>query len=271
MGSPGSKVLVFGDVHGELGWLARLIRRAASLNIETLLSVGDLGIGPWPGSGGGSTFEQKLDRICRANGVTLFVCAGNHDNWGTIDKLTPRADGWLELRERVLVAPRGHRWDWAGVRFGALPGAFSVDHSYRTDGRDWWPQEDVHPEDVTALGSEPLDVLVSHEVPAGIGGLFQPHKLDADTEARAQVSRDLLAQAVQQTRPAMVLCGHWHQRLTAHIPLPEGAHPQRRTTRVEVLDLGAEYMPGGPTDRNYVVLDLPALKLTEQRDIEARP
>src|SRR5665647_3250961 len=279
-------IMVAGDWHGELGWAKGVLERAGALGVTRLLHVGDLGIGPWPGDRG-APFEHKLNRICARNGVTLYLCPGNHDNQSTLARLEPRADGWLELREHVLVAPGGLRWTWAGVEFGAIGGAYSVDHAYRTEGRDWWPGlEEVRPEHLERLGSEPLDVLVTHDVPAGVD-LFRAFEVGPAPAARAQVSRDLLAAAVQCTGPELVLSGHWHERATAYLPLMDGTAPGRRTvaerhrgvergeprwvTRIEVLDLGAEYVgTGGRTDRNWLLLDLRDLSVEEQRGVEAR-
>ena len=280
-------ILVAGDWHAETGWAKQVVERAGKLGISKILHVGDLGIGPWPGDRAGATFEHKLNRICAKNGVTLHVVPGNHENWSTIERLEPRTDGWLQLREHVLVAPGGLRWTWSGVEFGALGGAYSVDHAYRTKGRDWWPGlEEVRPEHLERLGNEPLDVLVTHEVPAGVD-LFRTFSLVPETAARAQVSQDLLAEAVERTAPEVVFSGHWHQRATAYLPLPECARTGRRTvaerhrgaergepllrTRVEVLDLGEEYVTGGGrTDQNWVLLSLAELKHEEQRVEEAR-
>jgi len=279
-------IMVAGDWHGELGWALQVLQRAGKLGVSKLVHVGDLGIGPFPGERGGR-YEDKLNRICAKNRVTIFCVPGNHEAWPTIERLEPRADGWLELREHLLITPGGLRWTWSGVEFGALGGAYSVDHAYRTEGRDWWPGlEEVRPEHLDRLGSEPLDVLVTHDVPAGVD-LFRAFDVGPATAARAQVSRDLLAEAVQCTGPELVLSGHWHERRTAYLPLMDGAAPGRRTvaerhrgvergeprwvTRIEVLDLGAEYVgTGGRTDRNWLLLDLRDLSVEEQRGVEAR-
>src|SRR5665648_499284 len=279
-------IMVAGDWHGELGWALQVLQRAGKLGVHKLLQTGDLGIGPFPGERGGR-YEDKLNRICAKNGVTLYCVPGNHESWATIERLEPRADGWLELRESVLVAPGGLRWNWSGVDFGALGGAFSVDHSHRTAGKDWWPGlEEVRPEHLEQLGRDPLDVLVTHEVPSGVG-LFRAFPVGPETAARAQVSQDLLAEAVERTGPELVLPGHHHQRRTAYLPLMDGARPGRRTvaerhrgvdpgeprwvTRVEVLDLGQDYVgTGGRTDQNWVLLSLDDLTCEEQRAVEAR-
>lgn len=279
-------IMVAGDWHGELGWAKGVLERAGKLGVTKLVHVGDLGVGPWPGDRG-APFEHRLNRICAKNNVDIYVIPGNHENWATIERLEPRADGWLQLREHVLVAPGGLRWTWAGVDFGGLGGAFSVDFQHRVAGKDWWPGlEEVRREHLERLGSEPLDVLVTHDVPAGVD-LFRAFPVGPETAACAQVSRDLLAEAVQRTAPELILSGHWHERRTAYLPLMDGAAPGRRTvaerhrgvdpgeprwvTRVEALDLGNEYAgAGGRTDQNWVLLSLDDLSCEEQRGVEAR-
>ena len=127
---------------------------------------------------------------------------------------------------------------------------------------------------------------MTHEVPAGVD-LFRAFPVGPGTAARAQISRDLLAEAVARTAPEAIFSGHWHRRRTAYLPLPEGARTGRRTvaertrgidsgqpltrTRVEVLDLGQEYVGGGGrTDQNLVLLSLADLTCEEQRAVEQR-
>jgi hypothetical protein len=60
-------------------------------------------------------------------------------------QLPTRPDGFVEVTDRILWAPRGHRWTWQGVRFLALGGAFSIDRQYRKldSGRWGWFKEEV--------------------------------------------------------------------------------------------------------------------------------
>lgn len=281
---PIGTVMVVGDVHGDLGWIKSLLERAHQLGVDTVLSVGDFGIGPFRGDTPGTRFGPKTERIAAKNGVTVYVVPGNHENYDTISALTPRPDGWLEMSGHVRVAPRGHRWSWTGVQFGALGGAFSVDWRHRQTGRDWWPAvEEVRPEDIERLGSGDLDVLVSHDVPSGIpigpGGLFSPHPIPEADLARAQVSRDLLLDAVRRTRPELLLCGHHHQRLSTTLPPEVAARDVRPTVaarnlgyedaearkhvRIEVLD--REH-----TGNGWFLLSLNDLAITEQATAAAR-
>jgi hypothetical protein len=280
----GGVIMVVGDVHGDLGWIKSLLERAHQLGVDTVLSVGDWGIGPFRGDTPGTRFAQKCERIAAKNRVTVYVVPGNHENYDTIAKLSPRADGWLVLTEHVLIAPRGHRWTWTDVQFGALGGAFSVDWHHRQAGRDWWPEvEEVRPEDIERLGDADLDVLVSHDVPAGVpigpGGLIGQVDLTGVDRVRAQVTRDLLLDAVRRTRPELVLSGHWHRRLSCTLPAAVATRDERPTVGERTLGydadarrnrIGVEVLDKEHTDRNWLLVALDDLSITEQRTVVAR-
>lgn len=234
-----------------------VIERTAAAGIDTILHVGDLGV-LWPEDVGNSfTFELQchLDK----HDVRLVFVDGNHDNRAALRALPRDADGFGVIRtkakgggrlELVRWVPRGHRWTWPGatgrqVRFGGLGGAFSVDHRHRTPGRSWWPGiEEVEPQDVEALGPEPLDVLVSHDCPTGA---VPPStmRIEPGDDAQSEVSRDLLRAAVNATRPRLQFAGHWHQRRVYQLDRVDGGDP----TAVHVL--GGDGEAG-----NWVVLDL---------------
>lgn len=220
----GGRILVAGDWHGNTAWAMHAVEQAAALGIDTILQVGDLAV-LWPGEAG-STFTFKLNKHLARRGVRLVFVDGNHDNhtalrdlprdtagFGVVSSKT-KGGGDLDL---IRWAPRGHRWTWPSVdgrqvRFGALGGAFSIDHRYRTPGRDWWPRiEEVQPEDLDALGRDPLDVLVSHDCPTGASPPSGP-RIDPGDDAQSKVSRDLLRAAVNATKPRLMFAGHWHQR-----------------------------------------------------------
>ena len=273
----GGVIMVVGDVHGDLGWIKPLIERAHQLGVDTLLSVGDWGVDPWPGDPPGTRFVQKTERIAAKNGVRIYVCPGNHENHDSLSELPSRPDGWLELSEHVLVAPRGHRWFWTDVQFGALPGAYSEDHRVRQAGRDWWPEvEEVQPEDVERLGSGDLDILVSHDVPSGVpvgpGALVSTLPSPEADFARAQVSRALLLEAVRRTRPELVLCGHWHQRCSTALGAEVAARDPRPTVGERTLGyvdearrsrIGVEVLDKEHTQGNWILLDLAELATAE--------
>jgi len=112
----------------------------------------------------------------------------------------------------------------------------------------WWPlREEARPADLERLGTGPLDILVTHDAP--FGAEPQPQMpLPEDIYRQAQGTRVLLAAAIEATRPALVLHGHWHRRNSQAIELPS------RLVRVEGLESDQE---AGP--RSWGVLDLGTL------------
>lgn len=82
----------------------------------------------------------------------------------------------------------------------------------------WWPQERITPTELEVLGMEPLDVLVTHDCPAGIDLPSHWTLRDAD-QAVCDEQRSLLAEAVRRTQPRLVLHGHWHHRHTSVLQL----------------------------------------------------
>jgi hypothetical protein len=141
---------------------------------------------------------------------------GNNDNHGFLAQLPRRRNGRAEMMGLVYL-PRGTRFRLGGRRFGAMGGAYSLDRGQRRPQIDWWPEEETTASDVARLGSKPLDVLLTHEVPASIA-LPNPFRLPPEVEAAAGRSRQFVQAAVEATRPAQMFSGHWHQRHTLPVP-----------------------------------------------------
>jgi hypothetical protein len=195
----------------------------------TVLHVGDFGL-DWPGPKRGR-YESKLNRYLLELGVTLIVSGGNHDNWDTLEKLPVEADGLATFRSNIRVLPRGGRTLTDGLVVGALGGAFSVDQAQRTEGKDWWRNEEPTREDAQKLvAGGPVDILIFHDAPAGVPlkGDFKP---PLAVRSRAEQTRVLLRQVVDTLAPPNVFCGHWHQRR-----IHELTHQDGRISRVDVLN-----------------------------------
>lgn len=169
--------------------------------------------------------------------------------------LPAAADGFVDLTDRCVYLPRGHRWTWNGVRFGALGGAFSIDWRERRVGTSWWPEEVTTAKDVEKLGSGPLDVLVTHDAPEGVplSGL----RLPVEDQVRTDAVRSLVADAVKATSPALVLHGHWHRRHSFELSWPIGIDGRLEWghAQVEGLASNVEY-----DARAWGVLELDPLR-----------
>lgn len=208
---------LIGDVHGNHSWLRVALDALHARSITTIIQVGDLGIGFTPT--GGRAWHH-VDNYLRERDMTLHVAPGNHDNYDQIEKLEPGSDGWLEYRQRILLAPRGHRSEHGGRSFVWLGGAGSVDRSYRLRleaGRGartlWWPQEVVTDADVeTTVAGGDADIMISHDAPYPVASIesrltarFDPHDV-----VDAHQSRLRFTQAVAAVRPTLLIHGHYH-------------------------------------------------------------
>lgn len=237
------RVVVFGDSHGVAPAMASIMDRAARAGVRVLLSVGDYGIGPWPGES--TSFTDLVDRYLVEDDAWLLVTPGNHENYDRIDAAPLDAADMVVLGERTRVLPRGYRWRIGGRSFASLGGAYSVDRRFRRLGASWWAQEEITEQDLAALGSEPVEVLITHEVPSG-APVTSTMRLDPVTELEADRGRRLVRRAVEDTAPQVVLSGHWHQRLTHLLERTDGG-----ISRIEVLADGS-----WPISQAAVVLDL---------------
>jgi hypothetical protein len=74
--------------------------------------------------------------------------------WHTNEGSCAEADGLATFRSSIRVLPRGGRTQISDLVIGALGGAFSVDQKHRTEGRDWWSNEEPTPEDARKLSRE---------------------------------------------------------------------------------------------------------------------
>lgn len=223
-------IAVFGDWHGDTGFAIAALRSAAREGACKALHAGDFGL-DFPGARRGR-YESKLNKYLVDLDLVLIVSGGNHDNWKTISELPVEPDGTAAFRSNIRVLPRGGRTIVEGLVIGGLGGAFSVDYEHRTEGKDWWPNEEPTQEEAGKLiAGGPLDVLITHDAPSGVpvrGGI----ELRSELAERAKRTRLLLRQVVDSLAVPHVFCGHWHQRR-----IHELEHPDGRTTRVDVLGM----------------------------------
>ena len=202
------RILVAGDWHCNTRWAQYVIRKAGTLlageEQRIILHLGDFGI--WPGADG-AAYLNCVQGACLACGVRLLFVDGNHEDFTQIERLRIR-DGQL-----VSWLPRGYRWEWHGRTWLALGGGASLDRAIRTEGADWWPEEEItagQARDVIEGGR--ADVMVTHECPSGVTHTFPPPPSFWDLRdlARSDAHRELLQRVVDAVRPAHLMHGHLH-------------------------------------------------------------
>ena len=253
-----NRVLVVGDIHGEIRHLRRAMARAAELEVDVIVQVGDFWLDDSSWSRHGATEAVFMwaahDSLC-----PIIVVDGNHEAWPALSRFaaTPAAQEATSSRRPLHLggscwwAWRGSVWQWAHVRCGALGGAVSPDRA-EPDVRRWrWPEEAATQDDLDRLLANVqhdhdcrLDVLVTHDSPAQVQGLVSNISwVPPDVQAACDGNRRLLAHAVDRTQPKLVIHGHWHKANREHI-----------NPRTEVIGLAND---GRPKNLALLTLDDP--------------
>jgi hypothetical protein len=221
-------IFMMGDVHGNLRWVLHALDEASSLftrACEThriIIQLGDFGFKPVASNRDLQVVNAKLAE----RDMELWFIDGNHDFHPDLQALQDFSSQFDDLRTREVTGihlpgllrirylPRGTRWTWAGKRWLAVGGAVSVDRRLRTTGRDWWLEEEITPEQATAIIKDgPADVLLSHDCPRS---WFPWDRLGPPAEAWKPVLADArlhsarLEQIARGTGVTRVFHGHYH-------------------------------------------------------------
>lgn len=223
------RVLVVGDTHSDArSWATVVTRAIATTTPDVVLSVGDFGY--WPDHPEGRLFLKEVERSVAAVGIEVWFIDGNHEQHDRLEAgPSPVAVG-----RSIYHVPRGARWCWEGVRFGALGGAVSPDRDDRIEGWDWFAEEAIDESDLERLGGARLDVLVTHDAPSWCPLEGMP-SVSASVARDTRRNRRFLDRAVDATCPVLVVHGHWH---VAH-----RCEMDPSADRPSVLGLAAEDAP----------------------------
>ncbi|HEX8348190.1 MAG TPA: metallophosphoesterase [Actinoplanes sp.] len=207
------RVAFVGDLHMNTEWARRAIRHALDQGARMICQLGDYGYTFAP-----DFVEAVEEELQRGNAWLLFV-DGNHEDFPKLYDYPTTSIGLRAVSRRVAHMPRGYRWEWGGVRFLAMGGAYSVDRKFRVPGVSWWAEETITPRQVAeAAEPGPVDVLISHDCPAGvvIPGIDDretlPSWLDPLEVVRSQEHRGRLRELTSQVKPSVIWHGHYHVR-----------------------------------------------------------
>jgi predicted phosphodiesterase len=266
------KVLIAGDIHGNLSHLRHLGRRAQERDIDRIFQVGDFGY--WEHMREGVEFLNNAEKVAVAHEVTVYFLDGNHDNRDLLLNNYNERDeeGFIIVRPHVRYADRGHRWTWDRTRFIALGGAYSVDKEYRLGlekagsgkpERYWFSGEEMTDDDMARIlvpDIEPwefLGVLVEYERPVDVILAHDKPRSSNPAWNRKDIpecwpNQDRLGMAVRALAPKLFVHGHLHYRYRDTIMSGDD-----RYTRVEGLHCDPEATMHWPYDpaESWLILD----------------
>lgn len=225
------KVLAMGDPHGDYANVRPKIFQAAEAGIQHIVVCGDFGL--WTHEYEGHRFLDKINRAADLAELSIYVIAGNHENhdhWQWYLDNMPRSRGWAYVRDRILIAPKAHKWEWAGKQFVGAGGAVSIDAAHRLQkesgfyydewkGRHvqrspeprtlWWPDEQLTDDDVKTIDGWKLkaDYLITHDC-SNRTPFYDRLKPDMDS----QIHRQRIDEVLKATLPDMHFHGHMHNK-----------------------------------------------------------
>lgn len=213
------RVAFAGDWHGNAYWATQAIEYASAHKAEVIVHLGDYGYDFY------RSFRNSVESTLRRVGLELVFVDGNHENFNWLYDKPIEKDGRRRISPRVHHLPRGYRWIWDDVRFLALGGAVSVDKKWRQLDVSWWTQETLTDEEIaTAVAGGPVDVLVSHDCPAGfrIPGLSDNPPFPPEAILESEAHRIRLSQVVDVVQPRFVFHGHYHVSYTRTVNFDYG-------------------------------------------------
>ncbi|MEC5149926.1 metallophosphoesterase [Cryobacterium sp. GrIS_2_6] len=245
------RIGLVGDLHGDAHQLREVAEAMRARGLSVLVATGDFG---FVDSRPMISNQAWASEILAENQLSLIFVDGNHDRLSDIYSSPVDATGYRWVASNMAHLPRGFRMRVAGGRtLGALGGANSIDHP-KAD-----PLESITPDDLVALGTERVDILIGHDAPTPLPALDQ---LLATTDrywtdegrAYAAAGREMFTRGFRQVRPELYVGGHFHTYIDEVVSFGDGA--DRFESRVVLL---ADASSGAGV--SCAVLDLATLEL----------
>ena len=188
-------IRVIGDVHGKFKPYRNLIR-----DVPQSIQVGDMGVGFR-----GYNLDREL--VWRTNPPYSAMSEGDHKF------IRGNHDNPTVCRQQKHWIPDGTAVD--GIY--CLGGAVSIDRAYRTEGLDWWPDEELSYAELDRMIDDYAalkpDVVVTHDCPESMATALMAafNKTKIADGSRTRVA---LEQMLHTHQPRLWLFGHWHVSLS---------------------------------------------------------
>lgn len=230
-------VAIIGDWHASATAAWAAFKYCQENGVDRILHLGDL----YYTGASKHKFLASLSKAVTRYGIPFYFIRGNHDNTRPLRALEAKYPDKTFLpfhAADIYYIPDGKTWQWEGVKFAALGGAFSVDHKFRIPEKEWWADEVTDVDAAHRLVQEhphDVDILVTHDVPASVSiDDFQGRTPPSDWDiAGSYPNAILLRDAVDVLTPQYVFSAHMHTYQRKTINLPDG-----NTTESIILDRG---------------------------------
>jgi hypothetical protein len=216
---------VMGDVHANTLWtvsaIKQICKRLEGEKDKIILQAGDFGVWSPPGDEtwvfagierSRQSYLSAVDDALQENDAVLQFIDGNHENHPLLHELAEQGN-YGQIAPRIRWLPRGSRWSWHGKTWLALGGAVSVDKLLRTEGVDWFPQEEITDEqEALAVTGGHADVLLCHDAPASVPlHLGTPPQPWLPMIPKAEDHRERLQRVCEAVKPSWIFHGHYHK------------------------------------------------------------
>ena len=185
-----------GDVHGKFNSYKKLVK-----DVPRSIQVGDMGVGFFKFKGGELKPDINPPFDAMERGDHRYI-RGNHDNPSVCKQQKHWIpDGtYLEEYKMMLVG-----------------GATSTDKIYRTQGIDWWSNEELSEKELDVILEQykilKPNIMITHEAPQNIADqilqAFNKTKINNYSNTRVFFERMLYYYT-----PKLWIFGHWHQSLS---------------------------------------------------------
>ena len=237
------RILLAGDLHMNTRAAHEVIDHAQAVDADLILQVGDFGYWPRAEHRAGVEYLTLVDDALASAGLELWFVPGNHEDWPELAKLPIGRDGRRAVGARIFELPAGYRWTWGSTRWLAVGGAPSVDKHLRTEGVEWFPEEELtEPQAAAIIDAGRADVVVAHDAPMATPFLrerLQQHVppplrrnwWPLEAVVRADAHQERMRRILDGVQASRWFHGHHHVRYSSTI---EAAHG---TVRVEGLAL----------------------------------
>jgi Icc-related predicted phosphoesterase len=209
---------IMGDTHGYFSYLNKFINRH---NPDYIIQCGDFGYYPdliETQGAYGETFRRFDDKNdfdlsqIKNHDTKIYWIPGNHEVWNNIEKYYKRNHiSPMEMKDsNIFYCPIGSSEIIDGKQYLFIGGASSYDKQLRTEGFDWFPEEDLTRDDFNFImdnnHDKKIDVIISHTCPVEFNvGIYEPDDKIND------YNRRILSEFLHHFKPDYWFCGHWHK------------------------------------------------------------